>query len=160
MRRTMILLSATVLAAVSCADATQKKNARYMSERFELCINIPDKSRYQLVKESIDYDTGQLFMNGNKVDVYIGQNPPFSGPVWSKGENVTPGFILVGKETVGGVQKILIGHKRYARRGPLFVMFSGKNIADMEKYLVEEDFVFDCSVADETGSENEKWRQH
>ena len=154
---TMIILIS--LSVIACVGERKNATAYKMSKRFDLCIKLPGKSSYHLVKENIDYDIGIINIDENSVDVYIGQNPPFSGDVWTRSVSTTPGFMLVGKETMNGVQKILIGHKRYARRGPLFVMFSANDLALTEKYLVEEGFVSDCISREQGGAEKEKWQQ-
>jgi type I restriction-modification system DNA methylase subunit len=159
MWRTITILFFSLFVMAACADSKTEIAAHKMSERFDLCINLPNKSSYHLVKESIDYDIGRLSIDKSTIDVYIGQNPPFSGELWTKEVSTTPEFILVGKENLNGAQKILIGHKRYANRGPLFVMFSAQNLVPTEKYLLEKDFVFDCVATAKNDSGKEKWRQ-
>lgn len=156
MRRAVIMLSAIFLALSACKAERPERVTVPMSDRFDLCVHLPKQASYQMLRRGMDFDVGRLVIGGTSIEVYIGQQPSFLGNVWPKGHEVTKEFSFVGKEAGRGVEKILLGHKRYARRGPLFVMFMGSNLSAVEPILRDKGFVADCRVE---GASAEKWRE-
>lgn len=155
MCRTIIILLIAFLLA-SCKAERSEPAAVAMSDRFDLCVRLPKQARYQILTRGMDFDVGHLVIGGTLIEVYIGQQPSFSGNVWPRSSEVTKDFFFIGKEREEESEKILLGHKRYARRGPLFVMFKGSDLSSVEPILREKGFVADCRVK---GASAEKWRE-
>lgn len=159
MRWKLAALAIAITSMCACTEDHRATGATYhaMSNRFDLCVRLPEHATYQLLTQGIDFDVGRLVISGTEVKVYVTQNPAFSGKVWTKGPAVTKGFEYIGKENQQGVEKILLGHKRYARRGPLFVLFIGPDLSTVEPVLAKKGFVADCQI--KGSNPREKWRE-
>jgi hypothetical protein len=136
-----LLIAGMVVAA--CKEHKFESSYR-MSDDFAMCVSLPKGSAYQRQNSSFDYEIGQMELAGKQLDVYIGYQPPYEGKSWTRGNEITDGFVVVGKVSSGGVEKLLLGNKRQPSRGPVFVMFTAPNLDSVESFLVAKDFVTDC----------------
>lgn len=155
MQRKEIAIVSLVLLASACSDSDSRPR-QVISEGFGLCAALPDRSAYQFLQRSFDYEVGRLTLGDTRVDVYIGYQPDFDGEVWPYGAAPTEDFVYVGKSQEGEVEKLLIGKKRVANRGPVFVMFSGNELGPVESVLAGDGFIVDC---DESGGSEPALKQ-
>lgn len=119
-------------------------NLYRLSDRFGVCIRLPNSATYQWQESRIDFDLGELKAGSKKVHVYIGQQPAFDSRSFGEKLSGESGFRYVGKESSGLGQKILWSNKRYAQRGPLFVMFEGSDLSSIEDALIQKHLLVDC----------------
>lgn len=109
-------------------------------------MHLPAGYTYTDHEEAIDFDVGRLKSQDAEADVYVGYHPDFS----QSAKRVAVGadhFKLLGEETSKGQERILFGHVRGDRRGPIFVMFSSTDLDAVRGPLSTEAFVVDCQTS-------------
>lgn len=144
--RKLIILALSIAIFAGCSAPL--KLGQRIDDRFGICMRLSTNATYRLLDRRVDYNVGRLMIEKVPVEVYIGFSPQFPGRYWSSDQRRTNGFIYVGKTRQDGFEKILLGNKRYANRGPLFVMFKAKSLRAIEPALVGGDFLHDCGKSE------------
>lgn len=109
-------------------------------------MHLPAGYSFSNYEEAIDFDVAKLTFGRSEADVYIGYHPDFS----QSAKRTVAGaghFKFLGEEAVKGQDRILFGHDRKDRPGPIFVMFAAVDLEAMRRVLRTEGFVVDCRAA-------------
>ncbi|WP_157510357.1 hypothetical protein [Lysobacter sp. Root559] len=134
------VIVASLLLLVACSE----QDSVQLSKRYRVCIVDSPGLVYANHKEWIDYDEGVLTFNKKSVNVEIGGHPRFSHKLKRTGNDAVSGFRLLGVERSDNRDKVLWGHNRGDRQGPVFVMLSSPQLGDLKKMLTQEKLLVDC----------------
>lgn len=139
-KASLILLAAFLSAC--CRD--DGHNYDYISYKYGVCLIVPSQLSVGRVIVGEDFEHAKLIIDGVDVELMVGGHPDFPIEVLIGGIGARDGFKFIGRRTVGGVESIMFGHDYGESKGPLFVVFSSIDLAEVENTLMGDGVVVEC----------------
>jgi hypothetical protein len=137
---------ALLFAAVSVSGCGPKDAPLKLGNNFPVCINAQERIVVRGSSDGHDFDVVHLAVDGVLVDAVVGWHPPFSNDRIKNGIGAKNAFVYLGKERSGDKDRILWGYDRGEVSGPVFVVFSGHDLASIEPVLTAEKLLVSCNV--------------
>jgi hypothetical protein len=143
---TRFAATALIVAAINLSGCGPKTAPLKFGKSFPACINAQDRIVVRASNVGPDFDVVHLAVDGVPVDAVVGWHPPFSDSRIKGSIGAKNAFVYLGNERSEDKDRILWGYDRGDLSGPIFVVFSARDLGPIEDVLTAEKLLVSCNV--------------